>query len=333
MRRVLAVLAPLAVLLASCGDETAAPGAGSDGGSGGDRVAAVAAVYPLAWIAEEVAPEAEVTLLNAGGLEAHDLEITPSQRRGIETAEVVLFVGDIGYQPQVEAAIESAEGEVVSLAEVAGPDRLLEPVEDAHGDEHAGEAEESGEGDEADEADEHADEEAVVDPHIWFDPEVMAETALRTGEAFATSDPDNASTYRDNATALSEELADLQGEFKETLGGDCRHGEAIVSHQAYGYLLGPYGIEQHGVTGINPEAGASSAELAEIVEEIEREGFEHVLTEPVEGREGAETVAREAGVDLLEISPLDAVAPDQAETGFITLAREQAEQFATALGC
>ncbi len=63
----------------------------------------------------------------------------------------------------------------------------------------------------------------------------------------------------------------------------------------------------------NPEAGASSGELAEIVEEIEREGFEHVLTEPVEGREGAETVAREAGVDLLEISPLDAVTPDQAE--------------------
>jgi zinc transport system substrate-binding protein len=337
MRRVLAVLAPLAVLLAACGDETAAPGADPDGGSGGDRVAAVAAVYPLAWIAQEVAPDAEVTLLNAGGLEAHDLEITPSQRQGIETAEVVLFVGDIGYQPQVEAAVESAEGEVVSLAEVAGSDRLLEPLEDAHGDEHAGEAEESGEGDEADEADEadeHADEEdAVVDPHIWFDPEVMAETALRTGEAFATSDPDNASTYRDNATALSEELADLQGAFEETLGGDCRHGETIVSHQAYGYLLGPYGIQQHGVTGINPEAGASSAELAEIVEEIEREGFEHVLTEPVEGREGAETVAREAGVDLLEISPLDAVTPDQAETGFITLAREQAEQFAIALGC
>lgn len=279
----------------------------------------MAAVYPLAWMAEQVAPDAEVELLNSGGLEAHDLEITPSQRQTVETADVVSYVGQIGYQPQVEAAVESAQGEIISLAEVAGPDRLLEPVEDAHGEAEAGEH--SGE------------EEAVVDPHIWFDPEVMADAAVRTGEAFAAADPDRAETYRENAKALSDELAGLRDEFESTFGADCRHREAIVSHQAYGYLLEPFGIEQHGVTGINPEAGASSAELAQIVEEIEREGFEHVLTEPVEGREGAETVAREAEVELLEISPLDAVAPDQADAGFIELVRDQAEQFAIALGC
>lgn len=61
---------------------------------------------------------------------------------------------------------------------------------------------------------------------------------------------------------------------------------------------------------------ASAGELAEIVAEIREEGFTHVLTEPVEGREGAETVAREAGVELLEISPLDAVTEEQAERGF-----------------
>lgn len=324
VRRMLALLASLAVVLVACGDDaTPASGAGSQGGG---AVSAVASVYPLAWMAEKVAPDAEVTLLNAGGLEAHDLEITPSQRQGIETADVMLFVGAIGYQPQVEAAAEVSPGEVVSLAEVAGPDRLRDPVEDAHGeegDEHATE----GEGAHA------GEEEAIVDPHIWFDPEVMAEAAQRTGEAFAAADPENAASYRENAEALSEEFAALRGEFEDTLGGDCRHAEAIVSHQAYGYLLEPYGAVQHGVTGINPEAGASSVELAEIVEEIEREGFEFVLTEPVEGREGAETVAREADVELLEISPLDAVAPDQAGEGFVALARQQAEQFATALGC
>ncbi|MDQ3462829.1 MAG: hypothetical protein M3471_07355, partial [Actinomycetota bacterium] len=83
----------------------------------------------------------------------------------------------------------------------------------------------------------------------------------------------------------------------------------------------------------NPEAGAASGELAELVEEIETENFSHVLPEPVEGREGAETVAREADVDLLEISPLDAVTNEQADVGFLELVRNQAAQFATALGC
>ncbi len=218
MLRAFAVLACLAAPLAACGSsDTAAPGAGGDGESGGDRVSAVAAVYPLAWMAEQVAPDAEVDLLNAGGLEAHDLEMTPSQRQAVETADVVLYVGRIDYQPQVEAASESSQGEVVSLAEVAGSDRLLEPVEDVH----------------AEDADEHADQdEAVVDPHIWFDPEVMADAALRTGEAFAASDPERAQAYRQNAEALSVELTDLGDEFESTLGGECRHSEVVVSHQA-----------------------------------------------------------------------------------------------------
>lgn len=314
MRRLVAFLVPPILLATACG--------GSDTPAEGG-VSAVAAVYPLAWLAEEVAPEADVTLLNAGGLEAHDLELTPDQRRAIETSEVVLFVGDIDYQPQVEDVIASAEGEVVSLAEVAGPDRVLAPSEEAHADEEALAGEEAHAG----------EEEATVDAHLWFDAEAMADTAQRTGEAFAAADPDNAAAYRANADELTRRFSDFGGELEDMLGGPCRHREAIVSHQAYAYLLEPHGVGQHGVTGINPEAGASSGELAELVGEIEAEGFKYVLTEPVEGRPGAETVAREAGVELLEISPLDAVTEDQSDAGFIDLVREQAEQFALALGC
>ncbi len=312
------LLVSLLALLAACGGGGAPRSGPAAGASGGEGVSAVAAVYPLAWLADRIAPDAEVSLLNAGGPEAHDLEITPSQREAIETADVVLFVGDIGYQPQVEQAVQSAEGQVVSLTEVAGPDRLLEPVGGAHGDE----------------GDEHrGDERATVDPHIWFDPDVMADAAVHTGEAFSAAHPDGATIYRENARELSEALVDLEGELERTLGGGCRHREAVVSHQAYRYLLEPFGVEQHGVTGIDPSAGASSTALAELVEEIEREGFENVLTEPVEGRQGAETVAREADVALLEISPLDAVTADQARRGFIDLVRDQAARFATALGC
>ncbi|MDP8986923.1 MAG: metal ABC transporter substrate-binding protein [Actinomycetota bacterium] len=310
----------LLLVVPACGD-----GGGDEDAAATRQISAVAAVYPLAWAAEHVAPDAEVSLLAAGGLEAHDLEITPGQREAIQRSDVVLYVGDIGYQPQVESAVESAGGEVVSLSEVAGDQRLLEPGQDPHAHEEA----EAGEG-----GGQPAGEgEPVVDAHIWFDPEVMADVATRTGEAFAAADPDSAEAYGRNAAELSEELAGLRGDLDEILGGDCRHDEAIVSHEAYGYLLEPYGYDQHGVTGTNPEAGASSAELAELVAEIEREGFDYVLTEPVEGRQEAETVARETGVELLEISPLDAVTDEQAEAGFPSLVRHQAAQFARALGC
>ncbi len=317
MRRLVVPVLLVSLLAAACGDGATSPG---------DEVTAVASVYPLAWVAGRVAPDADVTLLSAGGLEAHDLEITPGQRGAIQTSDVVLFVGEIGYQPQVEEAVPSADGESVSLSEVAGPDRLLEPGEDPHAHEEQGE--DHAEGTQGDEQGE-----VVVDPHIWFDLDVMADVAVRAGEAFAAADPDDAEAYRGNAEALRAELGVLATELDEVLGGECSHQEVIVSHQAYGYLLAPHGIEQHGVTGINPEAGAASGELAELVEEIETENFSHVLTEPVEGREGAETVAREADVELLEISPLDAVTNEQADVGFLELVRNQAAQFATALGC
>jgi len=309
-RLALAVVAIVVTTGAACGTDT------SETAAGGDGVSAVAAVYPLAWVAQQVAPDADVSLLTAGGLEAHDLDLTPAQRGSIEEADVVLFVGDIGFQPQVEEAVTSASGEVVSLAEVAGERVLRAGPHDEHGE---------GEGE--------AHDEAAVDAHMWFDLDVMADAAARTGEAFATADADRAATYRQNAAELRDELLALRGELDRLLGGECRFDEAIVSHQAYGYLLRPYGHDQHGITGINPEAGASSAQLAELVAEIEREGIGHVLAEPVEGRDDAEAVAQEAGITMLDVSPLDAVTEDQARSGFPDLVRQQARQFATALGC
>lgn len=293
MRRVLAAALPVSLIVAGCGSATS-----SEAG-----VTAVATVYPLAWVAEGVAPEAEVTLLSAGGLEAHDLAMTPSQRGAVQSADVVLYVGPIGYQPQVEAAVASSAGEVVSLTEVAGPRRLAQGPTGA------------------------------VDPHIWFAPEVMADAALRAAEAFAAADAANAEVYRRNAEELRAELAALAAEIDGLLGGRCAHQDVFVSHQAYGYLLEPYGFEQQALSGIDPSAGIPSGDLAAMVRSIEEQGVGHVLSEPVEGREEAEAVAREAGVEVLEVSPLDAVTEAQARLGFIDLVREQAAGFATALGC
>jgi zinc transport system substrate-binding protein len=320
------LLPPLVVLFllaTACGGEATPGSAGSPGAvdaTGGGDLQTVAAVYPLAWVAGQIAPDAEVNLLNEGGQEAHDLDISPPQRAAIETADVVLYMGDIDYQPQVEDSIPAAPGEVVSAAEVAGDDALLAASADAHVHEDEG-------------TDDHADEEGGVDPHLWFDPAILAEVAAAAGEAFAAADPDNAEAYQQNAAAVSEQLTGLGDDLDDLLGGDCAFDEAIVSHAAYAYLLQPYDKTQHAVTNVSAEGDASAGELAEIVGEIREEGFTHVLAEPVEGREGAEAVANEAGVELLEISPLDAVTEEQAAAGLPDLVRAQAEAFATALGC
>lgn len=327
-RRLLPLLAALALFAAACGgSETAssteaeapADATTAEGGDG-KALTAVASSYPLAWIAGEVAPEAELTDLSRGGGDPHDFELSPSQREAMEASDVVLYLGDVDFMPQVEEATADATGIVVDASEVAGEDRLLTGEAHAH---------------EGEEGDEHADEggEGVVDPHMWFDPSIMADYAVTTGEAFAEADPGTADTYTENAAAVAEEMDALQTELDELLGGDCTFDEAIVSHEAFGYLLEPYDKVEHGVTGVDAEAGATSGELAELVEEVEAEGFEHVLSDVLEGREGAEALASETGVELLDVNSLDVVDDQTAEVGYPDLVRQQAEAFATALGC
>lgn len=318
MRRWLPPLVLASVVVTGCGTASSTSGtvgAAQDAPAGED-LDVVAAVYPFAWVAGRIAPGAEVNLLNEGAQEAHDLDLSPVQRAAIETADVVLYTGDIGYQPQVEEAVSSAGGEVVSATEVAGEAVLPAAGGEAHA--HEGEEPHEGEG---------------VDPHLWFSPSIMADVAVAAGDAFAAADPDNAETYQQNAAELRDELVALGEDLEAAIGQDCRFDEAIVSHAAYGYLLQPFDKAQHAVTGVGAGSDASAGELAEIVGEIRAEGFTHVLAEPVEGRAGAEAVVAESGVEMLEILPLDAVSPEQAEVGLPDLVRAQADAFATALGC
>jgi zinc transport system substrate-binding protein len=319
----------------------------------GTGLEVVAAVYPLAWIAREVAPQAEVELLNEGGQDAHDLDLTPLQRAAVESADVMLYVGDLDYQPQVEEAAGSAEGEVVDASAAAGEAALIPASEsgDAHGPEDLQDDEElespspspsavtdpspttepSG-GPEESEGD---GEEGTgpIDPHLWFSPSIMARVAVATGEAFADADPDNARAYQTSAARVRDDLMALGEEVEEILGGDCLFDEAVVSHAAYGYLLEPFGKRQHSLTAVGAEGDPSAGELAVVVEEVREQGFRYVLTEPVEGRAAAEAVAGEAKVELLEVLPLDAVSEDQAGRGLPALVRAQARRFGIAMGC
>src|SRR6266545_1398316 len=90
-------------------------GACSSGSSDG-RVEVVAAIYPLAWAAEQVGGgRVSVEDLTPPGVEAHVTTLTAGQRADIQTADVVVYLGQIGLQPDVEAAVKDAGGRVVDV--------------------------------------------------------------------------------------------------------------------------------------------------------------------------------------------------------------------------
>ena len=141
----LAVLKTIIVLITLLALAAGVAGCGGDADAGGGRTEVVAGFYPLAFAAEEIGRgRVDVTNLTPAGAEPHDVELSVRDVERVRSADVVLFLGG-GFQPSLEEAAGSAEGEAVDL--LAGLGRI--------------------EG----------------DPHVWLDPIRFAEVAQRIGSA------------------------------------------------------------------------------------------------------------------------------------------------------
>jgi zinc transport system substrate-binding protein len=94
MRLKIILITTLALAAAGCGGS----------GRSGHTEQIVAAFYPLAFAAQQLAPPgAEIVNLTPPGVEPHDLELSPKSVAKLHSADLVILLGH-GFQPEVEAA-------------------------------------------------------------------------------------------------------------------------------------------------------------------------------------------------------------------------------------
>lgn len=116
--RIVLILAIAALAAAGCG--------GEDEESSATTV--VAAFYPLAFLAERIAPTGNVTNVTPAGAEPHDLELSARDVESVDDADVVLYIGG-GFQPALEDAVAGHDGAVDLLDEGgADPHVWLDPL-------------------------------------------------------------------------------------------------------------------------------------------------------------------------------------------------------------
>jgi zinc transport system substrate-binding protein len=273
-----------------------------------DRRTVVAAFYPLAWAAEEIAgDDVEVVNLTPAGAEPHDIELTARDVELVDDADVVLYLGR-GFMPALEDAVEGHAGAVDLLES-----QSLRKGGDVHG--HDAEEEEH----------EGGEDEPELDPHVWLDPTRLA-TIARTiaaelGEPGAEAD-------------LVAELEQLDEDYRAGL-ANCKRREIVTSHAAFGYLADAYGLRQIALSGVSPEAEPSPRALEELVDEVEEEGATTVLFETLVSPRLAETVAREAGADTAVLDPLEGLGEEALEAGadYFSVMRMNLATLRTALDC
>jgi zinc transport system substrate-binding protein len=294
---------------------------GTSGAGDREGTQVVASFYPLAFVAEEVGGSlVEVVNLTPPGAEPHDLELTAGQVRDLAEADLIVYLGD-GFQPSVEDAIGELDGDVVITDVLSTQEELLEAVP------HEGEEEGAHAEDEHAE-DEHA-EEGQSDPHVWLDPQRTAAIARLLGERLGEVDPDNASTYQENAEALETRLSALDADYRDGL-AQCERRSLVTSHEAFGYLAQAYSLEEIGVAGIDPEAEPSPGRLAEVADFVRAEGVTTIYFEVLVSPAVAETLAEETGVATARLDPLEG-APEQGDYFFAM--RANLDALRQGLGC
>jgi zinc transport system substrate-binding protein len=291
-RKALGVLWVAALLGAGC--------AGPAEGEG--RPTVVASFYPLAYAAERVGgSEFEVVDLTPPGTEAHDVELSLEARAAIEEADLILYMGDIGFQPQVEDAVDQAQGRVVGFADqiIIAPD----------GDVPEG-----------------------TDPHVWLDPGAMRTMTSFISNALVAEDPAGEDRYRARADQLKSELERLNQRYAGVLSVTrCRYRTAVVSHEAFNYMIGRYGFEQFGLAGLTPEGEPTAGRLAE-AERLLQEGEAGAVFYEAgdEAQRIAESVASDAGVPALPLSTLESEPP---EGDYLSVMEDNLESLREGLGC
>ncbi len=268
-------------------------------GSGAPTV--VASFYPLAEAAGRVAGDrAEVVDLTPSGAEPHDLELTTDDIDRLRGASLALYLGG-GFQPAVEAAVARRSGRSVDLLEADLP--LLEEGGD-------------------------------VDPHIWLDPGIMTTVTLRIRDVLTELDPGGRSAYEANATRYAGELAALDEDFATGL-ARCDRRTILTAHDAFGYLARAYDLGEESVAGLSPESEPDPRRLAELARRVADEGITTVFSETLVSPRVAEALAREAGVQVAVLDPLEGLTDEQrqAGAGYVSVMEGNLATLRAALGC
>jgi zinc transport system substrate-binding protein len=165
----------------------------------------------------------------------------------------------------------------------------------------------------------------TADPHVWLDPVRYAAVVRRIGIVLEREEA---------AAALAGRLDSLHRELGRGL-ADCERREIVTSHAAFAYLADRYSLRQIALTGLSPEAEPSAAELEKVVDKVRAHGATTVFAEPLVSARLAETVAREADVEVATLNPLEGLTEDELAAGadYFSVMRENLGALQEALGC
>nr|WP_029069199.1 metal ABC transporter substrate-binding protein [Jonesia quinghaiensis] len=274
-----------------------------------DTLNVLASFYPLEYLVQEIGQDrVTVSSLTPQGGEPHDLELAPAQTKDISGADLVVYQS--GFQSAVDKAVEARTPEHVFDAGVYATLALTE--DDGH--DHS-----------ADDGHDHE-----TDPHFWLDPKLYAQAAQDLAGELSEVDPEGAEQYQANAQSIVDKLTVLDQQYSTEL-ATCQHDTVVVTHAAFGYLAHEYNFNQLAISGIDPEAEPSPAQIRNVRSQVEELGLKTIFFETLVSPKVAETLAADLGIDTGLLDPIEGLV--NTEETYFSIMENNLTQLKTGLGC
>ena len=313
----------LILFTAACGQNETLPQENNDE----DILTIYTTVYPLTYFTERIGGNlVQVKSIYPTGSNEHTFDPTQKDMMNLADADLFFYIG-MGLEGFVDNAKKTLANEQVKLIatsnSVSDEDLVQEEIHEEEGtdeeshankdeDTHANEDEDTHAHEDEDthaheDEDTHANEDEAVenhddhvhgdiDPHLWISPTISIKLAKSIQDSLIEQDPANEETYTKNFEALQTELETLDTKFQE-MANNVPNKTFFVSHAAFGYLAGAYGLEQVAIAGLNSQDEPSQKELTEIVELAKEKQIKTILFEQNVSSNLAKVIQSEVGAE------------------------------------
>lgn len=305
------VVAVLVMALAGCTSQVAAQ---VQAATAAGHVPVLASFYPLQYVAQRVGGDhVEVGSLTRPGVEPHDLELSAQDVAAVnDAARDGLVVYLSGFQAAVDGAVQTVTSDPADDVHVLD----VRPTADL---DLGAQSDSEGPG-------------GGSDPHFWLDPVRLAAVTKDVADRLSQVDPAHADDYQRNAAGLVADLHRLDTRYRNGL-QECASRELVTSHAAFGYLAQRYGLTQHGIVGLNPDAEPSPAQLADVATFVRDHDVSTIFFETLASPAVAETVARETGARTAVLDPIEGLTKDSAGDSYLSIMDSNLETLREGLGC
>jgi len=212
-------------------------------------------------------------LLLPKGADPHDFQLRPSQARALAAADLVVWVGT-PMSPWLNRAYRGIGAKASMLTLLDLPQTAVRAFGDTQQHDHQDGGADQGTLQAAPAPLRHSGEThdgSGVDPHVWLDPQNAESWLPVIAAELSRLDPQNAATYRANATIAQRGIAATEADIAAKL-GPVADKPFVTFHDAYGYFSAHFGLTLIGSVRMGDAAAPGAAHLTALQHDLRQGG-------------------------------------------------------------